>query len=458
MTDRPCVLVVDDEKLVRVTLEARFDDEGYRVLTATNGFEALDLLAESPVDVVLTDLRMPSLGGVELFRRIRQRHPEVPVIFMTAFATVADAVMAMREGAFDYLTKPLDTEELVIRVARAVAQRRDREEIQRLRAEARHPDRFGALIYRSEGMAAVVKRALSVADSDLTVMIEGETGTGKEVIAQAIHAASPRSRGSFVVVNCGGLNPSLVDSELFGHEAGAFTGAIRQRRGRLELAQGGTILLDEVDDIPPEVQLKLLRFLQEHTFERVGGNTTHRADVRVIGATKRPLLDLVAAGRFRDDLYYRINTVTIHLPPLRERRDDILPLVQHFAQQRGEGIELTPEAMRCLLAHAWPGNVRELKHAVEHALVFARGREVTPEHLPTTVRPAEGTESIVRLELAGHDRVSSAELLRSCERQLIDWALARTGGNQVRAAELLGLSRTTFRGRVEAVREPEPQD
>lgn len=456
------VLVVDDEKLTRVTLEASLTDAGFCVTAVANGFEALSALEARPFDVVLTDLRMPSMSGLELLNRIRARNGELPVIFMTAFASVKNAVEAMREGAFDYLTKPLDNEELLIRLRRAVAQHHDRQEIQRLRIDASQRLRFGDLIYRSPAMVAVVERALSVADSELTLMLQGETGTGKEVLAQAIHGHSPRARASFVVVNCGGMNPNLVESELFGHEAGAFTGAVRQRKGRLELAQGGTILVDEVDDLSMDVQLKLLRFLQEHTFERVGGNTTVRADVRILCATKRPLADLVGAGRFRDDIFYRINTIPIEIPPLRERAEDILPLAQHFGRgPSGAPLELTPDALKRLLEHRWPGNVRELEHAIEHAVVFARGQPIAIEHLPRTIQPANGGSggNGVKLTLVDEAHVDHHALVRDLERQLIAWALERTAGNQGKAAELLGLSRTTFRGRLEATRadgEPAP--
>jgi DNA-binding NtrC family response regulator len=313
------------------------------------------------------------------------------------------------------------------------------------------------MVFRSAAMRHVSERAAAVAESEITVLIQGETGTGKEVVARFIHNRSERHGGPFVVVNCGGLNPNLVDSELFGHEAGAFTGATGLRRGRIETARGGTILIDEVDDLPPEIQLKLLRFLQERSFERVGGNDPIPADARVLCATKQPLLELVDAGMFRDDLFYRINSVVVLIPPLRDRRDDVLPLATRFIAEltagRREPPCLAPAARDALLEHRWPGNVRELRHAIEHAVTFARGQTIELQHLPAALsQSGEPPNIAVQVALAHLESASFVDVVAECERQLIEWALGRSAGNQGRAAELLGLSRTTFRGRLDAMR------
>jgi len=452
------ILVVDDERLSRATLELQFQDEGFDVLTASNGFEALEILENNDADLMLTDLRMPSMDGRDLQRSVRDRWPELPIVFMTAFGTVQTAVDAMRDGAADYLTKPLNTEELVIRVRRLIQRGRDLQEMRRLRSQASRHQSVGQLVYRSAVMQAVVDRALSVADADVTVLIEGETGSGKAVIARLLHERSQRASGPFITVNCAELNPNLVESELFGHEAGAFTGAHRQRRGRFESAFGGTLLIDEVDDLPREIQVRLLRFLHDRTFERVGSSKTLQGDLRVLCATKRSLLGLVQEGRFREDLYYRINAISIALAPLRDRPDDIVPLAVHFVEafsptREGGQPEILPETLRLLLAHKWPGNVRELKHAMEHAVTFARGAPIAPAHLPPHLQPAPPPRT-VSLQLDGVETVSFAEVMASCERGLLEWALARTGGNQARAAELLQMSRTTLRDHLSALREP----
>jgi DNA-binding NtrC family response regulator len=451
------ILVVDDERLIRETLDARLGDEGHEVRTAAGPFEALELLEAEDFDVIVTDLRMPSMDGLELQRRVRQRWPDTAFVFMTAFGTIATAVEAMREGAVEYLTKPLNTEELVIRLDRIVLRQREVAEIRRLRLDAARTSRVGGMVFRSAAMAAVLDRAVAVADTDVTVLVEGETGTGKEVLARVIHDASGRASGPFVAVNCAGLNPNLVESELFGHESGAFTGAQRQRKGRIETAAGGTLFIDEVDDLTPEIQVRLLRFLNDRTFERVGGSRMLKGDVRVLCATKKSLPELVRAGRFRDDLYYRINTVVVELPPLRARPEDIVPLAQHFAQQLHTGrgaapIELAPDLLRALRAHDWPGNVRELAHAMEHAVAFAKGGTVEAKHLPARIAPPPTAAPIVELHLDGLDRVSFPVVVAECERLLFDWALKRAGGNQVQAAELLMMPRTSFRSRLAALR------
>jgi DNA-binding NtrC family response regulator len=455
------ILVVDDERLTRDTLVECLRDEHFQADSCASAYDALEVLQREEVNVVLTDLRMPSMGGDELHRRVRERWPDTDVIIMTAFGTVASAVKAMREGAADYLTKPVDTDELIIRLRRILQRQREMEEIRRLRLEAEHRTSFGELTYRSPGMGDVVDRALAVADTDVTVLVQGETGTGKEVLCRAIHAHSRRAAGPFVVVNCAGLNPNLIESELFGHEAGAFTGATHLRKGRLEIAGGGTLFIDDVDDLSHEVQVRLLRFLQDRTFERVGSSKLLHADVRVLCATKVNLRRLVDEGVFREDLYYRINTVVIAIPPLRDRKEDVPALVELFRREGYETADATqagqfsPEALRAFLVHEWPGNVRELKHAVEHALAFARGGVIERRHLPPSLH-VDAPQPLIDLHLPDQGTVSLPELLEDCERRVVGWALARAGGNQVRAAELLSIPRTTLRSRLASLREDDP--
>ncbi len=452
------ILIVDDEKLTRETLGLRLQDEDFQVWTAANPYTALEILAREDIDVIVTDLRMPSMDGLQFQKQVRERWRDVEIVFITAFGTISTAVEAMQSGAADYLTKPLNSDELVLRIRRLVERQRERDEMRRLRMDAARCRTLGNLVYRSSVMTAVVERAVAVADSDVTVLIEGETGTGKEVLAHLIHDNSARAGGPFVAVNCAGLNPNLIESELFGHEAGSFTGATRQRKGRLELADGGSLLIDEVDDLDLDVQVRLLRFLQERCFERVGSSRPIQCDVRVLCATKHSLPQLIEAGRFREDLYYRLNTVSIDLPPLRSRREDIIPLAEHFARGLSEGRESSPpatissEALDMLRAYRWPGNVRELMHAIEHAVVFARDTPIEPAHLPRSV-VSEERAAVVDLRLAGLNSVPFADVMADCERRLIEWALAEAGGNQVRAAARLEIPRTTLRSRLAALRE-----
>ena len=451
------IVIVDDERLTRETLVESLRDQGYDASAFASAYEALELLEEHSVEVVLTDLRMPSMDGAEFHRRIKDSWPETEVIFMTAYGTVASAVEAMRDGAADYLTKPLNTEELLIRLKRIIERQQERQEINRLRIEAAGRSSFGDLVHRSAAMRQVVDRALAIADSDIAVLVQGATGTGKEVLARAIHANSPRATGPFVAVNAAGLNPNLVESELFGHEVGAFTGASRQRKGRLEIADGGTLFVDEVDDLGPEIQVRLLRFLQERTFDRVGSSRTLKSDVRVLCATKRSLQGLVEKGSFREDLFYRINSAVIELPPLAERREDILLLAEHFRREgsgangRNGESRFSPEVVQALLSHDWPGNVRELQHVIEHTLAFTRGDEIKLEHLPQNLLSAAPV-SHIELHLPDSGPVSLTDLVHDCEHLAIEWALARAGGNQVQAADLLSIPRTTLRSRLDALR------
>jgi NtrC-family two-component system response regulator AlgB len=384
------LLVVDDEKRIRGHLATYLEGRGHRVLTAADGAEALRCAESEAVDLVLSDVRMAGLDGMALLRELLRRQPDAVVILMTAYATIAGAVEAMKEGAFHYLVKPFALDEVGMLVERGLelaALRRDNRDLRRAL------DAPALLESKSPAMRAALNTAHQAAASDATVLLLGESGTGKNVLARAIHAWSPRSRGPFVTIACTTLAEQLLESELFGHVKGAFTGAWKDKPGRLEAAAGGTLFLDEIGELPPELQAKLLRFLEERRFERVGATTTSTVDVRVIAATNRALEAEVAAGRFREDLYFRLNVVGIRLPPLRERREDLDAFIDHIlaalaARERRRPLQLTAEARAALHAYDWPGNLRELGNALERAAVLARGDEIHAEDLPDRLHAA----------------------------------------------------------------------
>ncbi|HXJ35989.1 MAG TPA: sigma-54 dependent transcriptional regulator [Candidatus Eisenbacteria bacterium] len=402
----PTILIVDDEKNIRTHLASVVERAGYRALVAADGTDALRRLEREAVDLVLSDVRMPGLDGMTLLRELRSRRPEALVILMTAFATVAGAVEAMREGAHDYLVKPFSMDEVEVVIARAL-------EVQGLRRENRSLRRAvdppALLESANPAMRRVLETALQAAASDATVLLGGESGTGKNVLARAIHDWSPRRTRPFVVIACTTLADHLLESELFGHVRGAFTGAWKDKPGRLERAQGGTVFLDEVGELPPELQAKLLRFLEERQFERVGGADTIEVDARVVAATNRDLEAEVHAGRFREDLFFRLNVIGLRLPPLRERPEDLPALVDHLlgtlrVRHARPDVALAPAAREALLASRWPGNVRELVNVLERALVLCRGDAVQVEDLPDHVTrpgpppPTGGTSSLEDME------------------------------------------------------------
>jgi two-component system NtrC family response regulator len=436
------ILVVDDEASQRTVLAGFLTKRGFTVTTAANAEEALKAAQSGSLDLVLTDLKMPGLSGVELMTRLRAANPDLQVIVMTAFGTVASAVDAMKRGAADYLTKPVDLDELEVLVQRSLERRALESENRELRQQLESKHRLQGLDTASAAMAAAINTAGRAAASRATILISGESGTGKELLARAIHLASPRARRPFVAVNIAALPETLVESELFGHERGAFTGADRELRGRFELADGGTLLLDEVGELPRATQVKLLRVLQEQAIERLGGTRTVRLDVRVIAATNRDLEAMVRSGDFREDLYYRLNVVSINVPPLRERREDIPLLVERFltqfaAEASGAPKRISREAMDLLVRYAYPGNVRELENLVHRAIVLARGPTITTADLPDHVaglapEPAGVPGSFV-------ERVSQFE------RKLIVEALAQSGGVQTQAARALGMSERHLR-------------
>ena len=436
------VLVVDDEESQRTVLAGFLRKRGLDATTAAGPDEALRIARARTVDLVLTDLRMPGGNGLDLVAQMRRVNPEVPVIVMTAFGTIASAVDAMKLGAADYLLKPVDLDELEVTVQRALERRALESENRELRRLVESRYQLQGLTTANARMAEAINTAARAAQSRATLLVRGESGTGKELLARAIHYASPRGKGPFVAVNVAALPETLIESELFGHERGAFTGADREHRGRFELADGGTLMLDEVGDLPKGTQVKLLRVLQEHAFERLGGTRTLHLDVRVIAATNRDLEDLVRRGDFRDDLYYRLNVVSIELPPLRERREDIPLLVGQFLERfAGEGRtgrkEVTREAMDALVRFDYPGNVRELENVVHRATVLARGPRITTADLPPHV---VGTAAP-----GGPEPASFVERVAEFERRLIVEALARAGGVQTRAARTLGMSERHLR-------------
>jgi DNA-binding NtrC family response regulator len=438
-TEQSSLLVVDDEFSVRDSLYNWFRKDGYRVDTAENATEALQRLQESSYDVVLLDIKLPGMDGIELQRRIHQIDPNLAVIMITAYASVETAVQALKQGAFDYVTKPIDPDELSHLVRNALEQRRLKAENIQLREKIEELSKLDEIVGDSPQMQKVLELVRSVAATDATVLIRGESGTGKELIARAIHANSPRRYFPIVPVNCGALPESLLESELFGHEKGAFTGAHYRRKGKLEMANGGTLFLDEVGTISPKTQVDLLRVLETKEFTRLGGNKSIRVDFRVICATNQNLEKLVEEGRFREDLYYRINVFSIYLPPLRERRSDIPLLAQHFlrkyALQMNKNItEISPEAMDILVRYDWPGNVRELANAIERAMVVGKPPAIRPEDLP--------------FQLSRKVEMNSGDTLADAEKVHIAHILERTGWNITRAAEILQIDRATLYNKI----------
>ncbi len=438
------ILVVDDEVNARTALAELLRDEGYDVETAADAFKALGKYESFSPHVVVTDLKMPGMDGIELVKKIRSSEDPAAVVVMTAFGAVASAVEAMRAGAAEYLTKPLNFDELLVVLGKVFEQQELRRETRQLRQRVRDRVAPNNIVGDSPPMQRVFEVVDQVAPSRATVLITGESGTGKELVANALHQRSPRASGPFIKLHCAALAESLLESELFGHERGSFTGAMARKDGRFQLADGGTLFLDEIGEISPSIQVKLLRFLQEHEFERVGGTQTIRVDVRVIAATNRNLTEEVAKGRFREDLYYRLNVVALEMPPLRERRSDIPALAKFFLERyvkdNGKAIDgFSPEALELLTAYDWPGNVRELENAVERAVVLTNGARIEPRQLPPNVRP--------RLAPAGMPVIPGATMA-DIERYAILETLKSTGGSTSKAAEVLGISVRTIQYRL----------
>ncbi len=434
------ILIVDDERNTREGLQRALQDR-YDVLLAEDSQKAVEILESTPVDVMLTDLRMPGGDGMSLVRRALSLSNSPVCIVMTAYGSIENAVQAMQAGAYHYVTKPVNLDELELVIQRALNSRRVEAENANLREQIDQKYGLENIIGESPTMRQVFETVQQVAPSRATVLIAGATGTGKELIAKAIHNLSPRKNGPFIAVHAAALPTSLLESELFGHEKGAFTGAVERRTGRFELADGGTLFLDEVGELEPQMQVKLLRVLEERAFERVGGSKTLQVDVRLVAATNKDLKKLVSEGKFRDDLFYRLSVVTVDLPPLRERRDDIPLLVKSFldefsVENSKQVRELTPEAMNLLLAYDWPGNVRELRNAIEQMVVLARAERLTVRDVPAAIR---GGADLTKINV-----VRAGMTVEDAERQLIVQALKETDGNRTRAAQRIGISRRTL--------------
>ncbi len=446
------ILIVDDEKNYLLVLSVVLEEEGYEVLTTASSLEALEILKSSDVDLVLTDMKMPGMDGIEVLEQIKTRDPELPVIMMTAHGTVDKAVEAMQKGAYSYILKPFDNERLTLYVKKAIATYEVVRENRRLRSAVESQYQFGNIIGKSKPMRDVFEIIQKVAPSNATVLIEGESGTGKELVAKSIHFNSPRRDNAFVAVNCSALAESLLESELFGHERGAFTGAVSSKKGRFELAHGGTLFLDEIGELSANLQVKLLRVLQEKTFERVGGVRLIAVDIRVIAATNKNLDLEMRAGRFREDLFYRLNVVHIAIPPLRDRQEDIRMLVNHFLQkyaaERKSAVPvrgLAQEVDRLFYDYSWPGNVRELENVIERVMILCPNEIITDNDLP------RGFKSSLHNALHLDGIPANAKLyetLEMVEKTMIQRALKMAANVQSHAAAILGIGKSGLNQKI----------
>jgi DNA-binding NtrC family response regulator len=455
----PHLLIVDDEERLRRVLAMLLSNMKVKMSLAADGQEALEKLEEEEnhFDLVITDLRMPRLDGMDLLAKVRERWPETPVMVITAFGSVESAVEAMKAGAIDYITKPFEEEQIKIAVRRALELGDLRRENTRLRGEIKTRFDFSSIVAESESMRRVIELAGEVAVSNATVLITGESGTGKELLTRAIHLSSPRARGPFLAVNVAAIPDTLLESELFGHEKGAFTGAAERKRGRFEVADGGTIFLDEIGEMSLSLQAKILRVIQEREFERLGGTQSLSTDVRIIAATNQNLRERIRQGRFREDLYYRLNVFPIEIPPLRERPEDVSPLIDHFlarhCAEMGKRIPRIPERTRRLLeAYTWEGNVRELQNAVERAVILLKGDTLEPELLPEWIRGSSAALGVSEANDGGQRLMmlpNAGIRLDGLERDLLVQAMERANRNKTKAAALLGLTRATLRYRLE---------
>jgi DNA-binding NtrC family response regulator len=443
------ILVVDDDENLRWVLETQLQDMGYSVSTAIDGEQALAAIERELPALILTDLKMPGLSGMELLDRIRADYPEVPVVIITAFATIQNAVQAMRAGAYDYLTKPIDYDELALVVTRVLEHFRLVAEVRSLRATLDRKYGFESIIGHSEALLSLLDTAARAAHSNSTILIHAETGTGKELLARAIHSNSRRREKPFVTINCGAIPRELLESELFGHVKGSFTGAVAHKAGKVELADGGTLFLDEIGEMPGELQVKLLRLIQQGELEKVGATSPMKVDVRFVAATHRNLPALIEDGAFREDLYYRLAVIPLELPPLRDRAEDIPELVQHFflKTREKEGrptLVLPPALLRHFQDYSWPGNIRELENVIERIVVLARGDEITLHDLPDFLRRERPAIDMLQLELPPRG-IS----LEGVEKELLIRALEKFDGNQTHAAKYLDISRKALRYRME---------
>lgn len=438
------VLIVDDEKNIRQGLGKALEMDGYHTFLAEDGLHALEIVQQEEVDLIIADLRMPRLSGEELLRRVVDTWPTIPVIILTGHGTIETAVQAMRDGAYDFLTKPVNLDRLSLLVKRALTNRELVLQHRAMQEELEKRRQFTNIIGKSSEMHRIFDVLRQVAPTKASVLITGESGVGKELIADALHALSGRKEKPFVKVHCAALSESLLESELFGHEKGAFTGAVARKRGRFELSHMGSIFLDEIGEINQSIQIKILRVLQEKRFERVGGEETLEVDVRIISATNKDLKEEIEGGRFREDLYYRLHVVNIHVPPLRERKEDIPLLVaafiKEFAAENGKPVEgIDARARAAMYNYSWPGNVRELRNCVESAVVLCKGTVITPDDLPPTVVADAESDSV---------KISLGVTLAEAEQEIIRNTLHHCNGNKSRTAEILGIGRKTLHRKI----------
>lgn len=437
------ILVVDDEKYIREGLCAALSMDGYEALEAEDGAQAWDVINKTPVDLVITDLRMPKMSGMDLLKRIYTTYPTIPVIVLTGHGTIEEAVDAMQNGAVDFLTKPVNLDHLSVLIKKCLSNKDLADKNKELTRELdalKLRNEYTKIIGKSQKVVKLLDTIQRIAGSKASVLITGESGVGKELVAQAIVNYSDRRDKPFVKVHCAALTPSLLESELFGHVKGAFTGAIADKKGRFEMADGGTIFLDEIGEIDANTQIKLLRVLQEHEFEKVGGEKTIKTDVRVIAATNRNLEDEIKAGRFREDLYYRLNVVRLEVPPLRERKEDIYLLITEFLnqfnQENGKHIEgFSNEARNKIVNYDWPGNIRELRNCVESAVVMCRGKVIEASDLPLNIQQASSDSSV---------EIPIGSTMEDAEKAMILATIAHCNGNRTKAAEILGIGRKTL--------------
>jgi len=445
------ILIVDDEQSMRDFLSIMLKKEGYDVVAAETGQDALKAVQTEIFDLVISDVKMPGMDGIDVLKTVKEVSPETVVIMITAYATAETAVEAMKRGAYDYITKPFKVDEIKLIIQKALEKRHLRKENILLKREMESRQGFESFIGNSQAMQKVFLLIRQVANTNSTVLISGESGTGKELVARAIHYNSSRKDRPFVTVNCGALPETLLESELFGYMKGAFTGAISNKQGLFEAAGNGTIFLDEISATTPALQIKLLRVLQEREFMRVGGTTDIKVDARVLAASNRDLLAEVAKGTFREDLYYRLNVIPVHLPALRERKDDI-PLLVDFFLSKFNGLKkqkkFDPETLRFFMGYDWPGNVRELENAIERMVILAIGDTITPEHIPDGMKNFKASSAIISTDIPD-EGLDLEGLLGTAERSLLQKALEKTGGVKTEAAKLLGLSFRSFRHRLQ---------
>ncbi|MEJ5300953.1 MAG: sigma-54 dependent transcriptional regulator [Thermodesulforhabdaceae bacterium] len=451
------ILIVDDEDFICDNLQRILRDEGYESIVASTAREALDIVKSSPVDLVLLDLNLPDMGGIEVLKKLKEEDTDILVVIITGYASVESAVEAIKLGAYDYIKKPFKADAITLIVKLALETQKLKREVRAFRSHHDGILRGKAIIAESKVMKELLEKVKRIAASDATVLITGETGVGKDLFARTIHAMSPRSKYPFVEINCSALPEQLLESELFGHEKGAFTGAKERKLGLFEVANGGTIFLDEIGELVPGLQAKLLRILEDHSVRRLGGTQSHRVDIRIIAATNQDLQGYVRENKFRKDLYFRLNTIPLHIPPLRERPEDIMPLAKHFVSEHNRKYSrkfqgFSPEAEKLLLAYSWPGNVRELAHVLERICIMHDDRLIDTSHLPKEI--AQGPEitfddvlmSSFNIPLEG---MNLEEIMEKIALSFIKKALKITGGNVSQAAKLLGIPRGTLRYKME---------